>query len=255
MPIEFGRQVCGSLSEASAREWLVTDGLGGYAMGTVAGLRTRRYHGLLMVAGDAANGADAGVSRRMLGLAAVDPTLVIGDRRIRLATHEWASGVVDPAGHVELESFTLTLGIPKWRWVIGDITFEREIAMVHGRPGSRSHIGSSTLRVRCASSSLRCARGETAMATAAPAAILRSKRWRTVSCSSTRTACAARIGARADPGTAACALEPRPNAAWVTPRICGRQAVSRRCCNRARVRTSSRGRVTSIGDPLRPLRS
>ena len=69
----------------------MTDGLGGYAMGTVVGLRTRRYHGLLMVAGDAANGADAGVSRRMLGLAALDPTLVIGDRRIRLATHEWAN--------------------------------------------------------------------------------------------------------------------------------------------------------------------
>ena len=47
--IAFGRQVCGSLDEASRREWLVTDGLGGYAMGTVAGLRTRRYHGLLMV--------------------------------------------------------------------------------------------------------------------------------------------------------------------------------------------------------------
>ena len=133
MPIEFGRQVCGSLSEASAREWLVTDGLGGYAMGTVAGLRTRRYHGLLMVAGEAAGG-DAGVSRRMLGLATLDPTLVVGDRRIRLATDEWASGVVDPAGYIELESFTLTLGIPKWRWVIGDITFEREVAMVHGRP-------------------------------------------------------------------------------------------------------------------------
>ena len=133
MPIEFGRQVCGSLSEASAREWLVTDGLGGYAMGTVAGLRTRRYHGLLMVAGEAAGG-DAGVSRRMLGLATLDPTLVVGDRRIRLATDEWASGVVDPTGYIELESFTLTLGIPKWRWVIGDITFEREVAMVHGRP-------------------------------------------------------------------------------------------------------------------------
>ena len=132
MPIEFGRQVCGSLSEASAREWLVTDGLGGYAMGTVAGLRTRRYHGLLMVAGAAAGG-DAGVSRRMLGLAALDPTLVIGDRRIRLATDEWASGVVDPSGYVELESFTLALGIPKWRWAIGDIIFERELAMVHGR--------------------------------------------------------------------------------------------------------------------------
>ena len=52
------------------------------------------------------------------------------------------------------------------------------------------------------SSSLRCARGETATATATAAAILRSKRCRTVSCSSTRTACAAQIGARADPGTA-----------------------------------------------------
>ncbi len=135
MVIEFGRQVCGTLSEAAAREWLVTDGLGGYAMGTVAGLRTRRYHGLLMVAGAATSGGgDAGVSRRMLGLAALDPVLVVGDARIRLATDEWAGGSVDPAGHRDLESFTLDAGVPRWRWVIGDIVFEREIAMVHGRP-------------------------------------------------------------------------------------------------------------------------
>jgi hypothetical protein len=43
--IGFGRQVCGSLEPAASREWLATDGLGGFAMGTVAGLRTRRYHG------------------------------------------------------------------------------------------------------------------------------------------------------------------------------------------------------------------
>ncbi len=134
MVIEFGRQVCGSLPEAAAREWLVTDGLGGYAMGTVAGLRTRRYHGLLMVAGAAASGnGDAGVSRRMLGLAALDITLVLGDRRLRLATDEWANGVVDPAGHRDLESFTLDEGIPRWRWVIGDVVVEREVAMMHGR--------------------------------------------------------------------------------------------------------------------------
>ncbi len=135
MVIKFGRQVCGSLAESAAREWLVADGLGGYAMGTVAGLRTRRYHGLLMVAGSAANSnGDAGVSKRMLGLAALDPTLVVGDTRIRLATDEWAGGVVDPAGHRDLESFTLDHGIPRWRWVIGDIVFERELAMMHGRP-------------------------------------------------------------------------------------------------------------------------
>ena len=65
--ITFGRQVCGDLDQASTREWLVTDGLGGYAMGTVAGLRTRRYHGLLVVA------APGRRSAAMLGLAALDP--------------------------------------------------------------------------------------------------------------------------------------------------------------------------------------
>ena len=92
MTITFGPGVCGSLEESSKREWLVTDGLGGYAMGTVAGLRTRRYHGLLIVAVD-------GPAARMLGLAALDPVLVVGDARFRLATDEWGDGTVDPRGH------------------------------------------------------------------------------------------------------------------------------------------------------------
>ena len=125
--IRFGPQTCGTLVEASAREWLVTDGLGGYAMGTVAGLRTRRYHGLLAVAvGSPAN--------RMLGLAALDPVLVVGDARHRLATAEWAGGVVDPRGHEMLVSFDLSDGIPRWRWQIGGVRLERELAMVHGSP-------------------------------------------------------------------------------------------------------------------------
>ena len=43
--IEFGRELCGRLPEAERREWLVTNGIGGFAMGTVAGLLSRRYHG------------------------------------------------------------------------------------------------------------------------------------------------------------------------------------------------------------------
>ncbi len=128
MQIGFGRQLCGTLPESSVREWLVTDGLGGYAMGTVAGLRTRRYHGLLIVAGP------SGPSSRRLGLAALDPTLVIGDRRLRLAVHEWASGAIDPTGHLHLESFCLDDGVPRWRWSAGDVTLEREVAMERGRP-------------------------------------------------------------------------------------------------------------------------
>jgi predicted glycogen debranching enzyme len=124
--VRFGRQVCGNLDAASEREWLVTDGLGGYAMGTIGGLRTRRYHGLLVVATRPPGG-------RMLGLAALDTTLVIGERRIRLAVHEWASGAIDPSGYVHLESFVLEHGVPRWRWTVGDVVVEREIAMDHGR--------------------------------------------------------------------------------------------------------------------------
>jgi predicted glycogen debranching enzyme len=123
--IRLGPQVCGTLDEAAKREWLVADGVGGYAMGTVAGLRTRRYHGLLIVAID-------GPGSRNLGLAALDPVLVCGDARFRLATDEWGNGTVDPRGHELLVSFDLADGVPRWRWQIGGILVEREVAMAHG---------------------------------------------------------------------------------------------------------------------------
>jgi predicted glycogen debranching enzyme len=128
MRIDLGPEVCGSLAEARAREWMVADGLGGYAMGTVASLRTRRYHGLLVAATRPPIG-------RMLSLAALDPVLVVGDRRIRLAVHDWASGATDPDGHVHLSSFALIDGVPRWRWTVGDVVVERELAMARGRPG------------------------------------------------------------------------------------------------------------------------
>jgi predicted glycogen debranching enzyme len=127
--MRFGRQICGDLDAASAREWLVTDGLGGFAMGTVGDLRTRRYHGLLVVATEPPGG-------RMLGLAALDPVLVVGDARIRLALHEWADGTVDPTGNAHLSSFELADGVPRWRWQVGDVILERELASVNGRPAT-----------------------------------------------------------------------------------------------------------------------
>jgi predicted glycogen debranching enzyme len=124
--VRIGRQLCGDLDASSAREWLVADGIGGFAMGTVSGLRTRRYHGLLVVATEPPGG-------RMLGLAALDPVLVGGDRRVRLAVHEWASGAVDPDGWRQLASFELRDGVPSWRYSLGGVVLEREIAAVHGR--------------------------------------------------------------------------------------------------------------------------
>src|SRR5690348_15759901 len=126
MPLVFGTQLCGRLDESAAREWLLTDGLGGYAMGTVAGLRTRRYHGLLVVSG-------ATVASRHVGLAALDPVLELpSGATIRLGTHEWVGGAVSPAGHLLLERFDLTDGVPRWRWRIGDVVLERELALATG---------------------------------------------------------------------------------------------------------------------------
>ncbi len=124
--VAFGREVCGSLEEGAAREWLVTDGLGGYASGTVTGLRTRRYHGLLMHATGPAGGS------RSLGLAALDTVVVIGDERIRLATHEWVGGAIDPRGHEHLASFDLDDGVPRWRYDLGPVRLEVELAMAYG---------------------------------------------------------------------------------------------------------------------------
>lgn len=105
----------------------MADGLGGYAMGTVAGLRRRRYHALQVVAGDEAG-------RRHVGLVALDVVVALGDRRIRLACDAWSGGVVDPSGHELLVGFDLTDGVPRWRWQIGDLIIEREVAAWHGHP-------------------------------------------------------------------------------------------------------------------------
>jgi predicted glycogen debranching enzyme len=125
----YGTQVCGSLAESARREWLVADGCGGYAMGTAGGLRTRRYHGLLVVAAESAG------ARRTMALASLDPVLELpSGARIELATHEWSSGSVSPAGHALLESFEVRDALPTWRWRVGDVVLERTLAMRHGRP-------------------------------------------------------------------------------------------------------------------------
>ncbi|MEU1755680.1 amylo-alpha-1,6-glucosidase [Micromonospora matsumotoense] len=124
----FGPGICGELAGGTTREWLVTDGLGGYAMGTVSGLRTRRYHGLLVVAGETP-------AARRVGLVSLDPAVVLpSGARVRLGAHEWNSGVVDPRGYEFLERFDLVDGLPRWRWRIGDVVIERELAMTYGRP-------------------------------------------------------------------------------------------------------------------------
>jgi predicted glycogen debranching enzyme len=88
------------------REWLVTNGLGGYSAGTISGAHTRRYHGLLVAALAPPHG-------RHLILSRVEEQIFIGGREYQLSTNHWASGVVSPTGFKQLESFTI-LPVPTW---------------------------------------------------------------------------------------------------------------------------------------------
>ncbi len=123
--VDFGREIAGDFSAAARREWLVTNGLGSYAMGTVAGVRTRRYHGLLVAA------LDPPTDRR-LTVAALDTWVEIEGALYPLVTHEWAAGVVLPDGYRHLERFRLEQGLPTFTYALGDVQIIKRVWMRHG---------------------------------------------------------------------------------------------------------------------------
>jgi predicted glycogen debranching enzyme len=121
----IGRQACGNWDEASRLEWLVTNGLGGYACGTIAAAHTRRYHGLLM-----ASLAPAGM--RMLLVSKVDVSAAYQGERFELSANEFADGTLSPKGFVHLESFAVIDGIPTWEYALGDALLQQKIFMAPG---------------------------------------------------------------------------------------------------------------------------
>jgi predicted glycogen debranching enzyme len=123
--VEFGREVCGDWEAAAAREWLVTNGIGGFASGTIAGGATRRYHGLLIAA------LQPPVGRTHL-VASLDETVRYGGDQFVLATHQWTNGTVDPKGFLNIESFRLEGTIPVWTFALADALLEKRVWMKHG---------------------------------------------------------------------------------------------------------------------------
>ncbi|WP_408648715.1 amylo-alpha-1,6-glucosidase [Tumidithrix elongata] len=126
MKIDFGREVCGELNTADRREWLVTNGIGGYASGTVSGALTRRYHGLLVA-------ALKPLLERSLLLSKLDETVQYGQQLYPLYTNHWTGGIVNPLGYLNLESFTLEGTIPVWRFACADALLEKRVWMQHGK--------------------------------------------------------------------------------------------------------------------------
>src|ERR1700688_3149862 len=123
--VEFGRVICGVLNVAEQREWLVTNGIGGFASGTVSGNLTRRYHGLLVAALQPPVG-------RMQLVAKLDETVRYDVADYALGTNRWASGAIEPQGYVYIENFRLDGTTPVWQFAIGDALLEKRVWMCDG---------------------------------------------------------------------------------------------------------------------------
>jgi len=108
----------------------VTNGLGGFACGTVASANTRRYHGFLVAS------LRPPVERTLL-VAKIEMSVDcpgMDDRgsSIDLSANEFADGTISGCGFIHLESFTVRDGLPTWRYALGDALLEQQIFMAPG---------------------------------------------------------------------------------------------------------------------------
>ncbi len=130
--IQLGRGDCGEFNRIIEREWLVTNGMGGFASGTVGDMNTRRYHGLLMAA------LTPPVGRTLL-VAKVDATVRYGGKTYQLFSNEFVDGTVVPHGHLHLETFFLDGSIPVWRYALADALIEKRVLMEPGQNTTHLH--------------------------------------------------------------------------------------------------------------------
>lgn len=113
-------------ANALSREWLVTNGLGGFASGTVAQANTRRYHGLLVA-------SLRPPVERVVMVAKVDAAASYAGRRFELGANEFADGTLAPRGFALLSDFHLDGALPVWTYALGDARLEQRIWMPNGR--------------------------------------------------------------------------------------------------------------------------
>ena len=115
----------GDATPLLSREWLLTNGLGGYATGTIAGVATRRYHGLLIAALPAPHGRTMMLNHLAEQVRLPDGSLV------RFGGSEWADKSLEMHGTGHLKEFRLDMGLPIWRYEVGGVVLEKQVLLVH----------------------------------------------------------------------------------------------------------------------------
>ncbi len=121
--MQFRADVTHNLDLAQSKEWIDTNGLGGFASSTIVGLNTRRYHGLLVAATKPPVG-------RLVLLSKIEETLVIGGQRFDLSANRYP-GTVHPRGFQYLSEFRLD-PFPTFLYEVEGLQVWKTVFMVHG---------------------------------------------------------------------------------------------------------------------------
>lgn len=120
----FGKETLREWERATSKEWLVTNGLGGYASSTIIGANTRRYHGLLIAP------LNPPWNRRLL-LSKLEEEIFLGSKKFQLSTNKYPNAI-HPQGYLHLEQFRLDK-FPTFVYSINRLVIKKTIFMPHGK--------------------------------------------------------------------------------------------------------------------------
>ncbi|AVH69455.1 amylo-alpha-1,6-glucosidase [Nostoc sp. 'Lobaria pulmonaria (5183) cyanobiont'] len=116
------------MPDLDTREWLLTNGLGSFASGTVSDVRTRTYHGWLFAATNPPSG-------RTLLFSHLEASLEILGSVVALGTNVWGNGEIEPTGYEQLRRFDIN-PVPKWTWGQNNWQLTRQLVMPYGLVGT-----------------------------------------------------------------------------------------------------------------------
>lgn len=121
--ISFDRRTCNDLAACAVREWIESNGIGGYGSSSICGLNTRRYHGLLVAATNPPVG-------RMVLLSKIEETFILDGQQYDLSTNRYP-GTVHPNGYMFLKEFRLD-PYPIFTFEVEGVEIEKRVFLVNG---------------------------------------------------------------------------------------------------------------------------
>jgi predicted glycogen debranching enzyme len=122
--INLSHEMLSNFDDAIRKEWIVTNGLGGYASSTILGINTRKYHGLLVAAFHPPRD-------RRICLEKLDEEVSIGNDTYQLGTNEFQNRIF-PTGYAFLNQFSLS-PFPKSIYALANVEIEKTVFMPYGK--------------------------------------------------------------------------------------------------------------------------